>query len=214
MFRGEGYREFCARHGVDVDPSKFAAGVISAAPLLEGYPEDAPYNADIFIAYTRRIIEEMGGRGPAIDEVSREIYDEWAACHHFELYDDVPDVLRALADSGILIGLISNTQRCLTSFQTHFELDGLISATVSSSVHGYMKPHASIFSAALQLVGVEPPDAVMVGDSLRHDIEGALRVGMRAVLLHRGDAPPARASELRVPVIRSLNELPDLIIGS
>ena len=210
-FRGEGYHAFCARYGIDVDPSKFANAVVSAAPLLDG-PEDAAYNAEIFIAYTSHIIEKMGGRGPQVDTCSREIYEEWAACQHFELYDDVPAVLRTLADAGIRIGLISNTQRCLTSFQSHFELQGLIAATVSSFEHGYMKPHPSIFSAALERVGARPDQAVMVGDSVRQDIEGGLRVGMRAVLLHRGETPPLRASELGVPVIRSLSELPNLVI--
>jgi putative hydrolase of the HAD superfamily len=165
----------------------------------------------VFIAYTSRIIEGMGGRGPRIDDCSREIYDEWAACHHFELYDDVPGVLRTLAQAGIRIGLISNTQRCLTSFQSHFELDGLIAGAISSFEHGRMKPHPSIFEAALARVGAEAADAVMVGDSLRQDIEGALRAGMRAILLHRGDNVPARAAELGVPVIRSLRELPPLL---
>ena len=212
MFRGEGYRAFCARHGMDVDEAKFTAAVASAAPLLDA-PEDAPYDAEVFVVYTRHIIEQMGGRGPHVETCAREISDEWAACRHFELYDDVPPALRRLAAAGIRIGLISNTHRCLTSFQSHFELEGLITATVSSSAHGFMKPHPSIFSAALQLVGVRADDAVMVGDSLRHDIEGALRAGMRAVLLHRGEAPPARASELGVPIIRSLDELPTLILG-
>ena len=72
-----------------------------------------------------------------------------------------------------------------------------------------MKPHPSIFSAALQLVDVRPGEAVMVGDSVRQDVEGALRAGMRAVLLHRGETPAAGAGELGVPVIRSLRELPD-----
>jgi putative hydrolase of the HAD superfamily len=99
----------------------------------------------------------------------------------------------------------------LSSFQSHFELQGLIAATVSSSEHGFMKPHPSIFSAALQLVNVDAPDAVMVGDSMRQDVEGALRAGMRAVLLHRGDRPPERANELDVPVIQSLRELPPLL---
>ncbi|OLD16876.1 MAG: hypothetical protein AUJ01_09830 [Acidobacteria bacterium 13_1_40CM_3_65_5] len=210
-FRGEGYHAFCTRYGIDVEPSKFADAVASAAPLLNG-PEDAPYNAEIFIAYTSHIIREMGGRGPNVDACSREIYEEWAACQHFELYDDVPAVLQTLAKAGIRIGLISNTQRCLTSFQSHFELQGLIAATVSSFEHGYMKPHPSIFSAALERLGARPDEAVMVGDSIRQDIEGALRVGMRAVLLHRGETPPARASELGVPVIRSLSELPNLVI--
>ena len=215
MFRGEGYRAFCGRYGMDVDPGKFAQAVASAAPLLDG-PEDAPYDAEIFVVYTRHIIEGMGGRGENLDPCAREIYAEWAACQHFELYDDVADVLRELAAAGLRIGLISNSHRCLASFQSHFELQGLISATVSSSEHGFMKPHPSIFSAALQLVDVQPAEAVMVGDSLRHDVEGAIRSGMRAVLLHRGSGAHPRERELAtrgVRVIRSLGELPDLVIG-
>ena len=213
-FRGEGYQAFCARYGMDVDPATFARAVASAAPLLDG-PDDAPYDADIFVAYTRHIIEHMGGRGPRLDACAREIYKEWAACQHFELYDDVPDVLRLLKAAGIRIGLISNTHRCLASFQSHFELQGLISATVSSSNHGLMKPHPSIFAAALQLVAVDAHHAVMVGDSVRQDVEGALGAGMQAVLLHRGEGPHACEQELTsrvVPVIHSLRELPGLLI--
>ena len=153
--------------------------------------------------------------GSRIDDCSREIYREWAAHQQFELYDDVPAVLQQLAQDGLRIGLISNTHRCLASFQSHFELQGLISATVSSSDHGLMKPHPSIFSAALQLLDVSAAEAVMVGDSVKHDVEGALGVGMRAVLLNRGDsaAPAAVAEDDRVPVIRSLRELPALLIG-
>jgi HAD superfamily hydrolase (TIGR01549 family) len=211
-FRGEGYRAFCARYGMSVDPTKFEDGVASAAPLLDS-PDDV-YDPEIFIAYTSHIIERMGGRGPRVDECSREIYREWAACQHFELYDDVPPVLRHLSGAGLRVGLISNTHRCLASFQSHFELQGLISATVSSSDHGLMKPHPSIFSAALQLLDVAAPDAVMVGDSVRQDVEGALNVGMRAILLDRRDhAAPAVMDDHRVPVIHSLRELPSLLIG-
>jgi putative hydrolase of the HAD superfamily len=213
-FRGEGYHAFCARYGIEVDPSRFEQAVASAAPLLDG-PDDTLYDAEIFIAYTRHIIEHMGGGGSRIDACAREIYAEWAACHHFQLYDDVPGVLRALHASGIRIGLISNSHRCLASFQSHFELQGLIAAAVSSSDHGLMKPHPSIFSAALQLVDVPAQQAVMVGDSLRQDVEGALRAGMRAVLLHRGASPHPREQELAakgVPVIGSLHELLNLVI--
>ena len=198
---------------MDVDASKFEEGVASAAPLLES-PDDV-YDPAIFIAYTSRIIEVMGGTGSRVDECSREIYVEWAACQHFELYDDVPAVLRRLAESGLRIGLISNTHRCLASFQSHFELQGLVSATVSSSDHGLMKPHPSIFTAALQLLGVEAGEAVMVGDSFKHDVQGALKVGMRAILLNRGDAAaPTVEGDRRVPVIHSLRELLPLVLGN
>jgi putative hydrolase of the HAD superfamily len=209
-FRGEGYREFCARHGMIADPSRFAHAVASAAPLLDG-PEDAAYDPELYVAYTRHIIEQMGATGPSIDACAREIYAEWAACQHFELYDDVPAVLGELSRRGLRVGIISNSHRCLASFQSHFELQGLITASVSSSEHGLMKPHPSIFLAALQLVGADPSEAVMVGDSVRQDIEGGLKAGMRAVLLQRSGDAPDRARELGVPVIASLRELPELL---
>jgi hypothetical protein len=43
-----------------VDPSKFDAAVASAASLLDT-PDDTPYDDDIYLAYTRHIIEQMGG---------------------------------------------------------------------------------------------------------------------------------------------------------
>jgi putative hydrolase of the HAD superfamily len=207
-FRAEGYRRFAERHGMTVDESAFDGAVLSAAPLLDG-PQDA-YDAEIFVKYAAHIIEQMGGRGSGVDACAREIYREWAVCQHFELYEDVPDVLRELAGAGVRIGLISNSHRCLASFESHFELRGLISAAVSSSDHGYLKPHASIFQVALEKVNVVAADAVMVGDNVRQDIEGALAVGMRAVLLHRGDSSHERERELitaGVPVVRSLRAL-------
>jgi HAD superfamily hydrolase (TIGR01662 family) len=215
-FQGEGYHAFCARYGMDVDPAKFAVAVASAARLLDG-PEDAAYSPDLFIAYTRHIIEQMGGRGPHLNACAREIYEEWAACRHFELYDDVPVALRTLAAAGLRIGLISNTQRCLQSFQSHFELRGLIAATISSFEHGYMKPHPSIFAAALSRIGARPDEAVMVGDSMRQDIDGALAAGMRAIWLRRGGPAQGGERELTgrdVAVIGSLRELPDLLGAS
>jgi putative hydrolase of the HAD superfamily len=206
-FQGSGYRDFCARYGIAVDPARFPAAVAAASVLLDS--SGGIYDPQVFIDYTREIIERMGGSGPAVDRASRDIYDEWSACHHFSLYDDVVDVVRELHGRGLTIGLISNTQRCLASFQSHFALDGLFAVTVSSASHGFMKPHPSIFAAALEQANVSPPEAVMVGDSLGHDIAGARRLGMRAILVSRAGAPPVCPPE--VPVITTLRELPKLL---
>ena len=206
-FQAEGYQRFCGRRGIAVEPARFPHAVRAASSVLDE-AQDHVYDAGIFVRYTRRIIEQMGGTGPHVDEVAREIYDEWAACQHFFLYDDVAPVLRQLAEHGVKIGLISNSHRPMASFQAHFELDGLIAAAVTSSEHGYMKPHPSIFEAALTLLGTTAAATVMVGDSLSQDIAGARRAGMRGVLVHRSDEP---APDADVPVIRSLSELPALL---
>jgi putative hydrolase of the HAD superfamily len=206
-FQGSGYRDACAAHGIAVEAAAFDRAVAAAAHTLD--TAGGPYDPQVFVEYTCRIIEGMGGAGERVRAAARDIYDKWAACDHFTLYEDVPDVLRSLHANGLKIGLISNTQRCLVSFQRHFGLDGIFAATLSSSDHGFMKPHPSIFEAGLRALGAPAAESVMVGDSLAHDIEGARRLGMRGVLVARAGLPgPAPDG---VPVIQSLRELPPLL---
>lgn len=46
---------------------------------------------------------------------------------------------------------------------------------------GYRKPKPDNFVRSLSELGVEADEAVMVGDTYEHDIEPALKIGMRAV---------------------------------
>ena len=209
-FQGEGYARFGARYGIDVDPARFPDAVRAASSILNE-EQDHVYDADIFVRYTRTIIEAMGGSGVRIDACAREIYDEWAACQHFHMYDDVPGVLRELAARGVKVGLISNSHRSLAAFERHFELQGLIAGALSSAEHGYMKPHPSIFEAALTLLGVSASRSVMVGDSFDHDIEGARRVGMRGVLVQRSHEHLPAPPDPGVPVIHDLSALAELL---
>ena len=208
-FDGEGYRSFAVRHGLRAEPSRFDEAVRRASVEL-GRLQDDVYRPEPFVRYAKRVLVEMGAGGTGLDACAREIYDEWAACHHFALYDDVKSAFVALHAAGYRIGLISNTHRCLASFQRHFELEPYVTAAVSSSDQGYLKPHPSIFRAALELMGVPAAYGVMVGDSVTHDVAGARQVGMAAVLLvrsgHRGDDAVDG-----VPMIRTLAELPALL---
>jgi putative hydrolase of the HAD superfamily len=217
FFQADGYRDFCARHGIDnCDPRAYDAAVASASALLDE-SDDLAYDPGLFLRYIRHLIERMGGSGPNLDRCAAEVYREWAVCHHFKLYDDVLPTFRDLRMKGLRLGLISNTHRSLGDFASHFELDGLVSGWVSSSEHGFNKPHPSIFRTALNLLGVEAGEAVMVGDSYRHDIEGARSVGMRGILLRRSAAPEdaLRPGGVSLPpdvaVVRSLSGVPPLL---
>jgi HAD superfamily hydrolase (TIGR01662 family) len=208
-FEGSGYAATCQAHGVAVDPARFAEAAAAATPLLDS--ADQIYTHALFVAFTRRIIEGMGGSGPGVESAAKEIYEDWAEHRHFSLYPDVRPALRELQASGVRLGLISNSHRCLSTFAGHFGLDGLIAATVSSAEHGYLKPHPRIFQAALDQLHVAPADAVMVGDSLGHDILGARQVGMRAILLARGHRPAGVPAD--VATIGSLAELARILSG-
>ena len=208
-FHGPGYAATCAEHGVAVDATRFDEAVARTLPMLDDLA-DPLYDHDLFINYTAAIIEQMGGAGDGVKRAAAEIYEAWAANHHFDLYDDVQEVIPALAARGLALGVISNSHRSLEAFTEHFALDRYVRTHVSAHPGRYMKPHPSIFAADLASAGVEAGEAVMVGDSLKHDVRGALGAGLRAVWLRRsGEDSTARPGH--VPLIRRLHELPPLL---
>lgn len=208
-FQGEGYARFCAEMGIAIEADRFEQAVAAASFILDEV-EDPIYDASLFVHYTATIIEHMGGRGPNVVRVAEQVYEQWAGNHHFEMYDDVAPVLTELAARGVRLGVISNSHRSLDAFKAHFKLGSLITTTVSSAEHGFMKPHRSIFERALAHAGVTAPEALMVGDSLKADIEGAVATGMRAMLVRRsGDIPPVLPDGVRV--IQTLHALLDYV---
>jgi HAD superfamily hydrolase (TIGR01662 family) len=208
-FQADGYRRACALHGIEVDPLKFDDATAASSFILDDVEEQI-YNHDLFVHYTASIIEHMGGRGPKVVQVAQEIYDQWSVNHHFEMYDDVAPVMEELQKRGLIVGVISNSHRSLDAFCEHFALANVITVSVSGATHGYMKPHRSIFDAALERARVSAAESMMVGDSFRHDIEGAINAGWQAVLVRRSGEPPP-VLPAGVHVIRTLLELLPLL---
>jgi HAD superfamily hydrolase (TIGR01549 family) len=130
----------------------------------------------------------MGGPPAIASECANEIEQGWEVSENFELFEDALPVLEELRAAELRLGLVSNGIRDLHEFVAHHRLD--VDAIVGSRAHGYVKPHPTIFQAALRQLGVEPAVAVMVGDSLEEDVEGARALGMRAILIDRDDRHP------------------------
>jgi len=178
----EGYVRAGARHGLALDPARYEDARNAAIEGLERNP-DFEHDDEIWVAFTERIVLGMGGTGPASYDCAVEITHGWERHENFELYEDVLPVLDQLRGAGLKIALVSNSARDVHAFARHHALE--IDAGVSSFHHGKTKPHASIFRAVLDLLEVEPEHAAMVGDTLEDDVEGALALGMRAVLVDR-----------------------------
>jgi putative hydrolase of the HAD superfamily len=190
----EGYRFAGARHGLALDPERYAAARAAAIDDLEHHPE-LDHDEVVWIRFTEDIIRGMGGKGPAVSALAIEVVRAWERSENFELYEDVPPVLRELRRHGLKLGLLSNTSRGrLERLVDAFSLD--VDAVLSSGTHGKTKPSPTIFSALLERLDVQPPEAVMVGDTLVDDIEGALAIGMRAILLDREGRYPGRPDAL------------------
>lgn len=111
------------------------------------------------------------------------------------------ETLLALKAKGLRIGLLSDI------WSPYYEsvekaLPNAICAAdaiVLSCRTGARKPNPDNFLCALEHLGVEPGEAVMIGDTYSHDILPALELGMRAVWVL---ARPDREAE---SIIRVLN---------
>ena len=178
----DGYVRAGERHGLALDPARFDEAREAALGALKRHPE-LEHDEEIWFAFTERVVLGMGGTLPAAHACAVEITRGWERHENFELYPDTLPVLDELRDAGLKIGLVSNSARDVLAFARHHRLE--IDAGISSFHHGRTKPHASIFRAVLELLEVGPAEAAMVGDTVEDDVEGALAVGMRAVLVDR-----------------------------
>lgn len=178
----ESYARIAARHGATLDAGRYDEAREAAALNLKRHPE-LLHDDTIWHRFTEEIFIGMGGPEEIASECAREIERGWEVSENFELFEDALPVLDELRGADLRIGLVSNGVRNLEEFVVHHRLD--VDAVVGSRAHGRVKPHPAIFQTALELLGVEPPDAVMVGDSLEEDVEGAQALGMRAILIDR-----------------------------
>ena len=104
------------------------------------------------------------------------------------VYPEVVSTLEALSDSGIRMGIISNTtnpefikekELSQTGLSSYFEF------AIFSSGAPYRKPHPSIFNAAISRLNIKAKNILFVGDDLKMDVLGAQSVGMPTAWLNR-----------------------------
>lgn len=77
---------------------------------------------------------------------------------------------------------------------------------------GKGKPHPAIFHYALARMQVRPEQALMVGNSWRHDVEGAVQCGIDAVWINPSNKPiPRRVNIESVITASELSDLRDIL---
>lgn len=136
------------------------------------------------------------------------------------LRSDAPGTIKALKDEGLIVGVISNTQSRVQMLHnlSRYGLAEEVCPILLSSLAGIRKPHPSIFLAAACLAGVEPANALYVGDTFSRDIQGAFAAGFKGSILIRSsvtdridpDTLPEGIRRSFIPV-STLEEIPGLL---
>jgi HAD superfamily hydrolase (TIGR01509 family) len=122
---------------------------------------------------------ELEARCPGI---SKPLYEYETSGVGWTPYPDTEPVMRALRDRGVPLAVVSDVGWDLRPVFAHHRLDGYVSTFVMSYQLGVTKPAAVMFHTACGALGVEPHEALMVGDNYRND-GGAADAGARTLLL-------------------------------
>ncbi|MBI2902669.1 MAG: HAD-IA family hydrolase [Candidatus Methylomirabilis oxyfera] len=92
-------------------------------------------------------------------------------------------VLERLQSRNLAVGMISNSDGSIERMITEQGLAPYFRFVLDSQVVGIEKPDPRIFQMALERAGVEPAEAVYIGDLYSIDVVGSRAAGMDAILL-------------------------------
>lgn len=202
------YAETLARHEIPVEAEVIArlfreswAELACRARLGEDRFRSHPGGAEGFWgALLKRILERLDRPAPSPFLVT-ELFDRFRRADAWEVFPDVRPTLRALADRGLRLAVVSDFDHRLPGILHALDLADRFEAVVTSWDVGAEKPHARPFETAVRRLGVHPRRLVHVGDDRRRDVEGAVAAGLRGLWLDRGGDPEAD--------LHALTELPD-----
>jgi putative hydrolase of the HAD superfamily len=141
--------------------------------------------SDVFARYVRYMLEELSIAWG--EEGARLAGDLRAANPPNGLWSvplpEAPGALDALRRLGLRLAVVSNSNGSVARLLENLGLARWLDAVVDSGVVGFEKPDPRIFHHAAAAVGVDPADAVHVGDLYSVDVVGARAAGVRAILL-------------------------------
>lgn len=110
--------------------------------------------------------------------LAEALYARMTAAESWVPYPDTVPVLRRLRAEGARVAVVSNIAWDIREVFARQDAEDLVDEYVLSFVEGVMKPEPKIFTVACQRLGVDPADALMIGDSEEAD-GGATAIGCR-----------------------------------
>lgn len=151
-----------------------------------------------YIDFNSRLLEEL-----KIQSTNQMLEDVFDACSYlpWEKYEDTEVLSQLKVKKAVLSNFNNNLGSILDK---HFpEIFDQINC---SEIQGMRKPSIEFYENAIKNLGVKASDILYVGNSIKLDVEPALKVGMRAYLIDRESFFPTFKHR-----ISSLYELKDLL---
>jgi putative hydrolase of the HAD superfamily len=221
-------RELRERFGLEVSEADALAALRAEIAFYRAHHDEASDRAcleDLRRRATEALREALArcsGGDPLAGDGGRSIEslplgplsEALLAALRFRPFGEVPEVLRAVRERGVRLVVVSNWDISLHDVLEETGLAPLLDGVVTSAEIGSAKPDGAIFARGLELAGVAADEAVHVGDSVEHDVAGALAAGIEPLLVVRDGSTPDAPVPAGVPTIPTLRPLLDLLNGA
>lgn len=130
-------------------------------------------------AYWAEVIRRSTGLDTA--ELLDALYRHFSTAEAWRVAEGASACCRAVRARGMKVAIVSNWDRRLRPLLVRLGIDWVDEVVVSAEL-GVEKPQLAMFRGACARLGVEPGNAVHVGDSPDDDVAGARAAGCHALL--------------------------------
>lgn len=131
----------------------------------------------------RETFESANATIPAqnFEGVFNQLWEHFEQPTTWRISDNLRKTLTSIRKEGFYLAILSNfDQRLLTIIQG-LGIADIFDAVVLPASAGALKPSPEIFRYCLELLDLEPSQAIYVGDDIVNDIEGARGAGIEAI---------------------------------
>ncbi len=158
----------------------------------------------------RGAFSRMGIYAPRVANLISEAYIEEHE-RRVHVFPGALETLQALNDKGVRLALLTNGNKTSQRGKINrFNLEPYFDYILVEEEFGLGKPHERVYLHALEVLGVQPPDAWIVGDNLEWEVAAPQRLGITAIWHDFTGKGLPDGSDIRPDrIIRSLPELLD-----
>ena len=158
----------------------------------------------------KRVFERLRKRFPQVPPPAQAEEEFWE--ESIRLVEPYPDAFTVfnLAERGFKLILLSDgSSRWQRAKLEKIGLGTTFDVVITSEELGINKVSPAAYVRALDILQIQPHDAVVVGDLLRSDVLSPQSVGLRGILLARHGSPH---EPVGAPVLTSLTQLQDVLV--
>jgi putative hydrolase of the HAD superfamily len=215
----ESWRHACASHAHRLLPLDDAVVVEAIRKTSKWFWDDPDRHREgrLQLEAARRHVVHLALRKLGVEDADLADAIGDAYSYHrdvgMEPLPEAIDTVRWLRSTGRRLALLTNGAAAAQRKKiTRFDITDLFDAIFVEGELGFGKPDERVYRRALEVLGVEPAEAWMVGDNLDWDVAAPQKIGMTGVWIDaRGRGVPAHSQVKPNHIVRSLAEIRSLM---